>query len=89
MWRACALTLGVLISYLGYAITHHAIHHWRIDNAWLKRRQRWHARHHHTTQTTGYGVTSAFWDQVSGTAHPASPPPPLITTQHAVEHGAI
>jgi Fatty acid hydroxylase superfamily len=33
-WMACALTLGLLVGYLGYAVTHHAIHHWRGDGAW-------------------------------------------------------
>ena len=35
VWRACALTLGVVAGYLAYAITHHATHHWRADSAWL------------------------------------------------------
>src|SRR6476646_9400235 len=36
VWTACALTLGVLIGYFGYAVTHHATHHWNLDNARLK-----------------------------------------------------
>jgi hypothetical protein len=32
-FRACALTLGLLIGYVGYSITHHAVHYWRSDNA--------------------------------------------------------
>lgn len=69
LWRACALTLGLLTGYLGYAITHHAIHHWRADNAWLIRRKRWHALHHHNLAQPGcYGVTSAFWDYVFDSA---------------------
>ena len=39
------MTLGVLIGYYGYAFTHHAAHHWRHENAWLRRRKRWHALH--------------------------------------------
>lgn len=66
LWTACALTLGVLAGYLGYAITHHATHHWQVDNAWLKRRKRAHALHHHLAQPGGYGVTSTFWDRVFG-----------------------
>ena len=65
VWRACAITLGVLAGYLAYAITHHATHHWRTDNAWLRRVKVNHARHHHTSLPPGaYGVTSAFWDHV-------------------------
>lgn len=66
-WRAGALTLGVLTGYLAYTFTHHAIHHWHTDNAWLKQRKHWHALHHHRSERPGhYGVTSAFWDQVFG-----------------------
>lgn len=63
-WRAAALTLGMLSGYLAYTITHHAIHHWRSENAWLKRRKHWHALHHATSRSICYGVTSAFWDHV-------------------------
>jgi sterol desaturase/sphingolipid hydroxylase (fatty acid hydroxylase superfamily) len=67
LWRACALTLGVLTGYLAYSITHHAMHHWRADNAWLRNRKRWHAlHHHHTGRPSCYGVTTAFWDYVFG-----------------------
>jgi len=66
VWRALALTLGVIAGYLAYAVTHHATHHWRADNAWLRNRKRCHAVHHHAVQPPGaaYGVTSAFWDHV-------------------------
>jgi len=75
LWRACAFTLGVLAGYLAYAITHHATHHWHADSAWLKRRRRWHALHHHRTGRPGhYGVTSAFWDHVFGSARISAVP---------------
>ena len=75
-WRACALTLGVLTGYLLYAITHHAAHHWPAESAWLKRRKRWHALHHHDAgRRGGYGVTSAFWDHVFGSARPTASSP--------------
>ncbi len=65
LWRACALTLGLLTGYLLYAITHHATHHWQAENVWLKRRKRWHALHHHGAgRRASYGVTSGFWDHV-------------------------
>ena len=71
-WHACALTLGVLAGYLAYAVTHHATHHAthhrRTDNAWLRRRKRWHALHHNTGQPGCYGVTSPFWDHVFGSS---------------------
>lgn len=68
-WHATALTLGVLSGYLFYAIVHHATHHWRVgDSGWLKRRKRWHALHHKGEPQACFGVTSAFWDHVFGTA---------------------
>jgi hypothetical protein len=62
--RACALTLGVVMGYLTYSVTHHAVHHWRSDNAWLMQRKRWHALHHHVQYPGCYGVTTMFWDHV-------------------------
>ena len=70
LWRACALTFGVLTGYLAYSVTHHASHHWRANHAWLKRRKHWHALHHSSLAKPGhYGVTSAFWDHVFGSQH--------------------
>lgn len=68
LWTACALTLGLLAGYLVYGITHHALHHWRGDRAWLRSLKRWHAMHHRAAQPCCYGVTSPFWDHVFGTA---------------------
>lgn len=63
--RAAGLTLGVLIGYLGYALMHHALHHWSMGAGWLRRRKYWHAIHHgkHTSKVC-YGVTNGFWDGV-------------------------
>lgn len=69
IWLAIALTFGLLTGYLGYAVTHHALHHWRSDNAWLRQRKRCHALHHDPSRRAGhYGVTSSLWDEVLGTA---------------------
>jgi cyclopropane-fatty-acyl-phospholipid synthase len=68
LWRACALTLGFLVGYLAFSITHHATHHWHAGSAWLKRRKRWHALHHHSQLPVCYGVTTSFWDHVFGSA---------------------
>lgn len=70
VWPACAFTLGFLVSYLAYSITHHAVHHWRCNVAWLHQRKLWHARHHaarHQQAPGQFGVTTAFWDRVFGT----------------------
>jgi len=65
--RSCALTVGMLIGYLAYTSTHHAIHHWHSDNIWLRRRKRWHALHHGNVEHSEcYGVSSSFWDHVFG-----------------------
>ena len=69
LWRACAVTLGVLAGYLAYTVTHHATHHWRGESAWLMRRKQWHAQHHHRiTQPGFFGVTSGFWDGIFGSS---------------------
>jgi sterol desaturase/sphingolipid hydroxylase (fatty acid hydroxylase superfamily) len=67
LWPAAALTQGVLIGYLFYTVTHHAIHHWRARGPWLKERKRWHALHHRRGEWPAYyGVTTSFWDHVFG-----------------------
>jgi cyclopropane-fatty-acyl-phospholipid synthase len=69
LWGACALTLGLLTGYFAYGVTHHATHHWRTDNPWLKQCKTWHALHHHDVeQPRCFGVTTTFWDRVFGTA---------------------
>ena len=68
-WLGGSVSLGVLAGYLAYAVTHHATHHWRLDVAGLRQRKRWHALHHHRVGPGAhYGVTTAFWDHVFGTA---------------------
>jgi sterol desaturase/sphingolipid hydroxylase (fatty acid hydroxylase superfamily) len=74
LWRAFALTFGLLTGYMVYAIVHHATHHWRADTAWLRRIKRHHALHHSPVAAVArYGVTSALWDVVfrtNGTSLP-------------------
>lgn len=67
-WQGSAVSCGVVAGYLAYTVTHHATHHWNLDNAWLKRRKRAHALHHHLGRPVGFGVTSEFWDRVFGSA---------------------
>jgi sterol desaturase/sphingolipid hydroxylase (fatty acid hydroxylase superfamily) len=73
-WAACALTVGVVVGSLAYAITHHATHHWHARTRWLLQRKRWHALHHFAGDSRRpgrYGVTSGFWDHVLGSTRPA------------------
>lgn len=67
-WWACALTLGVVLGYLAYAITHHLCHEsGPADSAWSQRHKRWHGRHHRSAKPGCYGVSHRFWDHVFGT----------------------
>lgn len=70
-WVACAFTMGMMLGYLVFGLTHHAMHHSPSRNRWLARRKRWHALHHHRPQdhSSCYGVTSPFWDHVFRTTH--------------------
>jgi Fatty acid hydroxylase superfamily len=68
--NAAALTLGVLVGYLTYAGVHHAVHHWRTTGAWLSKRKRWHALHHHAGSALApgrYGVSTSLWDHIFST----------------------
>jgi cyclopropane-fatty-acyl-phospholipid synthase len=75
-WVATALTLGVLIGYLAYTVTHHATHHAGLGRgAWWQRRRRWHALHHrHADRAVCFGVTTGFWDRLFGTRLDAAAP---------------
>jgi sterol desaturase/sphingolipid hydroxylase (fatty acid hydroxylase superfamily) len=72
LWRACAITLGMVAGFLGYSFTHHATHFWRAESGpgsrWLRQRKLWHAVHHHARRPGCYGVTTSFWDHVFGSA---------------------
>jgi len=74
LWRASALTFGLLTGYMVYAIIHHATHHWRAETPWLRQIKRHHALHHSPVAAASrYGVTSALWDVVfrtNGTSLP-------------------
>lgn len=64
LWMAIGFTLGIAIGYLNYVWTHHAIHHWPVDAAWLKDCKRFHALHHGSRKRCHYGVTTVLWDRV-------------------------
>lgn len=71
LWRALALTFGLLTGYLVYAIVHHATHHWRAEYAWTRMLKRHHALHHGKAgMPSRYGVTSPLWDIVFRTEGP-------------------
>ncbi|HEY1474047.1 MAG TPA: sterol desaturase family protein [Pseudolabrys sp.] len=64
-----AATAGLVTGYLWYVFVHYATHHWqpRRDSYLYQARMR-HARHHHLSHSGNFGVTTAFWDHVFGTA---------------------
>lgn len=64
IWIASALTLGVLLGYITYSVTHHAAHHWRASSDWMKRRKQLHGLHHQLGHTRHFGVTTNLWDHV-------------------------
>ena len=65
LWRASALSFGLLTGYMVYAVVHHATHHWRAEKGWLRRIKRHHALHHSPVAAASrFGVSSALWDVV-------------------------
>jgi len=75
LWRASALTMGLLMGYLVYSLAHHAMHHrtrqWPGLGIWLRHHRHWHAKHHQSTTPCCYGVTSSLWDHVFASAQTA------------------
>jgi sterol desaturase/sphingolipid hydroxylase (fatty acid hydroxylase superfamily) len=66
---ASAVTCGLMLGYLWYISIHHILHHWHPSHpGYLYTLKRRHALHHHVDETVNFGVTSAFWDRVFGTA---------------------
>lgn len=81
LWLSTGLTLGVTAGYLGYACTHHVVHHWHTESAWLKHRKRLHALHHHSSAACQFGVVTSVWDYVFGTRYRI---PTVMSTSHAL-----
>jgi sterol desaturase/sphingolipid hydroxylase (fatty acid hydroxylase superfamily) len=75
---ACAVTLGVVLGNLGYALAHHAAHGGLRSQrnsfglgAWCRRLGTWHLAHHGRSHARAhYGVSTRLWDHLFGTAHP-------------------
>ncbi len=69
-WSASALALGVMLGYLAYIVTHHAVHHAHGGGPWLRAHKRWHALHHREGSAACYGVSLPWWDHALGSARP-------------------
>ena len=68
-FAASGLTAGMLIGYMAYMLVHHACHYWRSTAfSWLYRARLHHALHHYHSDEINFGITTAFWDHVFGTA---------------------
>jgi len=64
-----AATAGLVTGYLWYVFVHYATHHWQPRRgSYLYRARLRHARHHHLSHSGNFGVTTALWDYVFGTA---------------------
>jgi sterol desaturase/sphingolipid hydroxylase (fatty acid hydroxylase superfamily) len=65
---ANGLSVGMLLGYATYALTHHAFHFWTpTPGGHLYRMRLHHAAHHYHNDEGNFGVTTSFWDRVFGT----------------------
>src|SRR4051812_22227940 len=66
---ASGLTTGVLGGYLAYQLVHHATHFRQsVPGSFLYRARVRHSGHHYHRELGNFGITTALWDQVFGTA---------------------
>lgn len=80
LWRegsfaaASGLTAGVMTGFFWYGVLHHAAHHGRprLLATWFSNCTRRHARHHYSKRSVNFGVTTAVWDHLFGTAEGTS-----------------
>jgi len=59
---------GFLAGYLAYDMTHFYLHHHRPTSRLGRRMRELHMRHHFQDDTTWFGVSAPWWDQVFRTA---------------------
>lgn len=66
--HACLLGGAIAFGYVGYGLSHFAIHAMRFRPAWLRR---WAASHHihHYHAESNFGVTTPLWDHLLGTRY--------------------
>lgn len=58
------LTVGLLIGYLFYDLTHYATHHFAMHSGVWRFLKRYHMKHHFKSPNMRYGVSSPLWDVV-------------------------
>lgn len=54
---------GFTLGYVWFVALHHMLHHWQLNDGWLKQYSVWHDRHHKETYYN-YGITTPIWDFV-------------------------
>ena len=66
---ATGFTAGAFLGYCGYMLAHHASHQWTTKpGSYLFHLRQHHARHHYAHDLCNFGVSTAIWDHVFGTA---------------------
>jgi sterol desaturase/sphingolipid hydroxylase (fatty acid hydroxylase superfamily) len=67
---ADGLMVGVMSGYWWYGVVHHLIHHRSelASSGYWNELRAWHLRHHYSPKSGNFGVTTAVWDHVFGTA---------------------
>ena len=66
---ACGLTFGLILGYLWYVFLHHVVHRWPTrKGSFLHASKRRHAQHHYSVRPCNFGVTTAYWDRLFGSA---------------------
>ncbi len=75
MSHACLLGGAIAFGYVGYGLSHFAIHAMRFRQPWLRR---WAASHHihHPHEDANFGVTTPLWDHLLGTRYQGRKRPP-------------
>lgn len=66
--HACLLGGAIAFGYVGYGLTHFAIHATRFRQPWLRRWAASHHIHHHHADAN-FGVTTPLWDHLLGTRY--------------------
>ena len=67
---ASGVFIGVITGYVWYGAMHHFIHHPKAAPRlpYLSEMRARHMRHHYSPNKGNFGVTTALWDHVFGTA---------------------
>jgi sterol desaturase/sphingolipid hydroxylase (fatty acid hydroxylase superfamily) len=62
------LAAGFFAGYLAYDMTHYYLHHFRPRGPLGRMLRERHMRHHFQDETSGFGISAPYWDEVFGTS---------------------